>query len=410
MKGWIVLGFMFATMAHGESLEEYTDRLLAEQVAVRLSQKNPNAQTETISLSQGSTSFVDQTSPADFVGLGLNLAGVGPKDNANNSQAMAASVTLYALYAGALRKDPLDVDFYKTHSDLRRLSFTLGREDGLIDNPDLKSSATLFSAKVMLINKRDVVPLTQDKAQMDNLRNAAKLIGGVRSRLYSRILRFLEESFAVGLRGDELTKRRDEIQEDVSPFLEKLSQAELSQIDLQFDQEVEREVKARQAIATVYQVFKRKPQLSLEFQTAQRPDIEADKYRGQLLFDYGLLDRASATLNAGWEYTDVKRVGADLRGGRVAGELRLQLSGDAPLSLRNPVMFSLAGEGKWLSNMDTIYRVQGKLTLPLADGLDLPLSLGYASKQELLLESGAYGKFGLTLDFGKLLVALRSGR
>jgi hypothetical protein len=400
----ILFGFACAS---GQDIDTYMDDRIEELIAGRLAQKNASGQTNAVSLSHGSTDFVDQSAPADFVSMAVNLAGVGQNQNPGNNQAAVASSTLYALYAGARRKDPLEPGFYRAHSDLRRISFSLGQEEGVADNADLKSRATLVGTKVMLINRRDVVTLLKDKQQMEGLKKALAALGSGRNRIQKRLMTLVESRLAPNATPSELAEFRKEFLSDVGPKLKLLSESDVAEIDRIFEDEVEKQAAASLAILDVYEVFKRKPQMSVEFQTAQRPGSEADLYRSQLIFDYGLLDRVSTTLNGGFEYTDVMRVGADRRGGRVAGELRFQLTPDEALVLRNPLFVSVAGEGKWLTNTDTIYRVQMKFSFPLAQGLELPVSFGYANKTELLNEVGVYGKFGLTVDLAKLLAGLR---
>ena len=51
-----------------------------------------------------------------------------------------------------------------------------------------------------------------------------------------------------------------------------------------------------------------------------------------------------------------------------------------------------------------------RLSIPIATGISLPLSIGYGNRPELLRkqEKDVYGKFGLTFDFAKIVEGLKS--
>ncbi|MEP6961082.1 MAG: hypothetical protein ABI995_03330, partial [Acidobacteriota bacterium] len=186
-----------------------------------------------------------------------------------------------------------------------------------------------------------------------------------------------------------------------------LTEKERGEIDAMIEAAADTVVSVKAVANRVYNKIRRKPQLSVEYQTSQRPNLEVDIHRGQLVFDAGLKDRVFVTLNGGYEYTDFKRPGADLRGGRAAGEIRFNMMESSSLTGLPPVTLSLGAESKWLNNSLNVYRGQMKLSIPVSRGVTFPISVGYSSRPELLTESGMYTKFGLEFDFAKLAAALR---
>jgi hypothetical protein len=406
LRGYLC--FLVAGLAAGESLEEYVQRRLQQTVEARLVQARTGQQTESVSVNRGSTDFVDQTSAADVLSMALNLAGVSKNQNTSNSQAMSASATLYSLYAGALRQNPLEPTFYAAHPELRRLSLTFGQEEGDANNADAKSRSSVFGLKTMLVNKRDVTSLVK-MAEMEELKASLGAIGQSQGRLLKQVQLLLRTRLVPSATGAQLDQFIEDINADLTPFLNSLAEADRKEIDNLIAAEVGTQVKAQQQIGIVYEAFTRKPQFSVDFQTSQRPGLEADTYRAQAILDFATLPKSSVTLNAGYEYTDFKRVGADLRGFRASAAMRFRLGSTDVLSLRGPATFTIAAEAKKLTNTQAILRAQMKFVFPLTTGIDLPIAFGYANRNELFIEKPErfFGRFGLTFDVSKLLAALK---
>ena len=156
---------------------------------------------------------------------------------------------------------------------------------------------------------------------------------------------------------------------------------------------------AREAVESI----RRAPQFSLAFTTKQRR-IGIDDYLGTLIFDYGVADRINLTLNGSYAYSDSDVVGADLRGFKFAGQLRFQLNRENLLG-KKPLFFDISTQGNWMNDTDAIYKAQGKLTIPIADGIEFPVSVTYANRSDLIDEREVRGQFGFTLDTARLIRA-----
>ncbi len=75
---------------------------------------------------------------------------------------------------------------------------------------------------------------------------------------------------------------------------------------------------------------------------------------------------------------------------------------------RSPLYFYLASDGNWNGGGRFIYRLQGKVKIPIAEGVELPLSLTFANRKDLINERDVRGQFGFTFDSAKLFRAFLS--
>ncbi|HKQ52130.1 MAG TPA: hypothetical protein VJT74_07165 [Pyrinomonadaceae bacterium] len=150
------------------------------------------------------------------------------------------------------------------------------------------------------------------------------------------------------------------------------------------------------------------PQFSIQALTKQREN-GADDYTGQLIFDYGLADRVNLTLNGGFNYVNSKVVGGDTRGGTFAGQLQFRFN-KQPESItgKKPVYFYLATNDTWATGAKPLFTGQAKLTIPIADGFDLPLSLVVMSRTNASNKNVLKGQFAFTMDTARLLRAFLS--
>jgi hypothetical protein len=189
----------------------------------------------------------------------------------------------------------------------------------------------------------------------------------------------------------------------------KLGQQVIDELDRFIENELE-DTKAfenlddvtRSAISRI----RRAPQFSLYLLSKQRRE-GIDEYMGEAIFDYGIVNRLNLTLNGSFNYLDSKLVGGDTRGGKFSGQLQFQLTNDDLVGKR-PIFFYLSSEGDWQAGRSPILKTQAKFTLPIADGFDLPLSVTYANRTELIDESTVKGQVGFSFDTARLIDAFLS--
>jgi len=383
-------------------------------------QRHPSKQVELPSIAENTTSLVDQTSAPDLAGLALNFAGLKSQTDSTDSNDNGASGTIttsaYALYAGATGNDPLDPAFYYAHPDLRRFSFTVGRDGGEDDSSD--GSATVLGFKALIVNGREVV---KNRRRLDAILQALDDSGPIFPIIRDAITAYLERELSgtlgfchqtppagssstiqflrTCLNGPALTttvagltpKQREEIFEIVATHAITTASPLL---------------KLNETTADVIGRIRRAPQLSFTFQSKLRNNDGKDEYRTGLLFDYGVWDRFNVSLNGTFDYADSKVIGGDTRAGRFAAEGIFQLTPNkSSLGDPRPLLLSTAAEAKWANNDKSTYTGQLKLTIPIPGltGVNFPISVSFANRSDLIDEKVVRGRFGFTIDITKLL-------
>lgn len=156
--------------------------------------------------------------------------------------------------------------------------------------------------------------------------------------------------------------------------------------------------------SSALEFIRRAPQLSVAFFTKQRK-VGLNEYMGEAIFDYGLANRINLTLNGAYSYQDSKVIGGDKRGFVFGGQLQFQLNRENLLG-KKPFYLNLSTNGNWTSGSDAIYKAQGKISIPIADGIDFPVSVTYSNQaDDLLKESTIKGQFGFSIDTARLIRA-----
>lgn len=188
--------------------------------------------------------------------------------------------------------------------------------------------------------------------------------------------------------------------------LRSLTPAEEEAIEKFVDAHINPFVKLNTSTRRALEEIRSRPQFSVSF-LSKRRQRGADEYTSDLIYERGLATRTFATLNAGFKYKDSRLVGGDSRGGRISGQLQFQVTPEESLISKSPIYLFLSGESEWLSGAKPKYRAQAKVKIPVADGIDIPFSVTYANRSDLIDESEVRGQFGFTIDTAKLLRAFK---
>lgn len=387
-------------------------------------QRHPSKQVELPSLAENTTSLVDQTSAPDLAGLALNFAGLKSQTDGSNTEDNGASGTIttsaYALYAGFTGNDPLDPTFYNDHPDLRRFSFTVGRDAGEEDST-IRGPGTVLGVKVLLLNGREV---SKNRRRLDAIETALKRAAPVLQGIEDEITLYLHRQLGPTLNncnkssadpdpvnrfsltcltGDALTttvvrltpKQRQAIADIVATQAMTQNPAGSPLIQL------------NTTTAEVIGKIRRAPQLSFTFQSKLRNENGNDEYRTGLLFDYGVWERFNISLNGTFDYDDSKTIGGDTRAGRFAAEGIFRLTPNkSAFGDPRPLLLSTSAEAKWANNNKSTYTGQLKLTIPIPGltGMNFPISVSFANRSDLIDERVVRGRFGFTIDITKLLM------
>ena len=146
------------------------------------------------------------------------------------------------------------------------------------------------------------------------------------------------------------------------------------------------------------------PQLSLGF-TARLSQQNRDAYSIGVVLDRDLSPGMAWTLNAGLEIREAFGSLEEELGATFATEIAIAL-GEESLTDARGARLSLAARGSFMEDTDTQVQVQGKLTVPLAAGLEFPISVTWANRTDLIDESDLFGQIGFSMDTAVLLRAL----
>jgi hypothetical protein len=379
---------------------------LERAAAAKISQKDPNKQTEAPAASSKSTSLVDKPAAPDLGAFAMALASVtGLNTNNSDGTPFVFSTSLYALIS-AQNGRALDPTFYNQNRNWRRFSFTIGRED----NDDTNDGpANIFGGKILLIDGKDPGSPRNGTA-IQNVRDQLKGSAVNFAKIRQQVNLYLFQQLGPQILGpsfipnDPAQKGQFILNQlsstNLAATIGMLSKDEIAQIDSILSQYVEQEAQLQETVKNTIETIQKGPQLALNFTSKIRPHKPVDDYRLELTWDYGLVKRLDWTANISYDYRNFTDLGADIRGGRFANQFEYQFGSKV---LHDPLKLAVSAEGKWQTKTSSTYVVQGKLTIPVMDGIALPLSASWANRSDLIKESYVKGNFGLTFDVAKLL-------
>jgi hypothetical protein len=392
--------------------------------------KGASRQKETLSTDDRSTSLVDQSSATDFLSTALqliplsNINGLAPGQqtgstaDASKQGSGSGSVTAtgYSLVAALSRHSLTDPQFYKDHTNARRVSFTVGTAASDPATDGTSKVGTILGAKVTVINGRDLYSVT-GRTAVDEVQHANSARTQAANALFDQIQRLVFEACQPA--GD-CTLGRGAIDPSQYPgaFFTfwarfknmndlRLSPDLLQEIDLEIRASLPKYENYQKLVKDVYDKVRNARQLALSYQVVRRPDAGNDDHRAEASFDYGLTDRITWTLNGSFDYKDRKQLTA-IRGGRFATEFKGNLTPENlnPLG-GSPVTLSFSGEAKWMEQLKPQYTFQAKITIPLGTGIDLPIAYRLANRQAQISQHDSEARFGLTIDVARLIQSLK---
>ncbi len=388
-------------------LDNWINCKLRELVMTRVDQRGVNKQVQSPSISESGGSIIDQTDAPDLLGFALNFAGTNTGGDDSKKSVNAITTSAYALYAAASQNDALDPTFYKKHSSLRNFSFTFGRESA-DEVAAGQKAATIAGFKVRLVNLRDATRESNNK-ELDKvaiqLQNATGDYAGIRES----IIDFLYNELKPSMLAAPPTRTSFIINQLMNsgifvPLAKGLTNRQHAEINKIINGKINSHVELTETNQRVIETIRRKPQLSFTYQSKLRPGTGDDEHRAGLLFDMGIPGRINFAINGTFDYKDSKTIGGDTRGGRFVTEAYYQPFAEKNIfGGKDPLLLSITGEGKWMTGKGPTYQAQGKLTFPLFDGVNLPLSVTWANRKDLIKESTVRGNFGITFDLAKAL-------
>lgn len=389
------------------NFDSWLDCRVSALVAAKMNQRGNTQQVESPAIAGGSTSLVDQSSAPDLAGIAMNLLSPGSQSGDEKTASGTITTSAYALYAAVSKRNPLDPSFYNSGTDWRRFSITFGREFPDDDATSTSQRATVLGGKVLLLNRRDASHKSNESdlnSVSDTLRdtspNYARIVREVQNYLHATLSPALNNPSTIDFLNTNLSPP------NFKATIGLLKETQLSEVDAIIAARLDPEIRLHTKVLEVLEKIRRAPQLAFTFTTKQRSASASDEYRSELTFDWGIANRLNWTLNASFDYADSQTLGGDRRGGRFANQFQYRVTREQ-LTGRNPVSVAAAFEGKWLTATPPTYVGQFKLSLPIAAGIDFPVSMSWASRTELVNEGSIKGRFGFTFDFAKLATAFK---
>jgi hypothetical protein len=393
---------------------------IEEVVRTSLGPKNDINQSEAPSVSTGSTSLVEKSSVSDLIGFAFNPAGTAGGSGTGDATSTSISVSAYALKAFLSSTDPLDPAFYTSNRRWRKFSFTYGYDfpEGEEGNP--RERGNIYGIKFVPYDKRDVshpsnraaITAVSQGLQSSGVA-AANVVADVRRYIFNRLrdsntLPASVTAITTGERDQRLEFDNFLADKGYEGLLTLIGEEGIKEIDTIIARRTEF-VEFDRTVEDTINRIRRRPQVSMFFLTKQRRDLRPDDYNGGLSLDLGVAERWNLTFNGTFNFTDNK-LEEDNRGGEFGTELMIPLTAINRLSDRAPATFTFAASGEWKTSVAPMYQAQAKLKIPVPflPGLEMPISVSFASRTELINESDVRGRIGFTFDVARLLTELRS--
>jgi len=405
--------------------------LTPNRVGALIDQANESKQPEIPVISVSAQSLTENTDVPGFVSSAIQIAGIV------NSETNPASVTItpYAAKAFISRRDPSDPDYYEERSNvlLRRFALSIGYDNSDVTNAagDKFQRGTLLSGKWIVFGSRNVsdylsglerrsrsprendllaaiVALQGDIAvQGLNVEKPAVdyLVTVVNSRPdnFAALRAALPGAPDVATFASQITNKvdRPNFKEDFLPLLKESETARLDDLIRRsgLPSTFSRYFEFTRQFAQEIRNLQNRPQLAVSYETKLRSRFD-DDYLAQIIYDGGGKRDSKWALNAsyGRKLDDMSTTNKGLR---LSAKYTLPTGDENPADGDQPNRLSVAAEADRSGSKD-IYRTQVQYLIPLADGINLPISLTFANRREFIDEGKVKGHIGITIDYEKI--------
>ncbi len=378
---------------------------LIREASVDLNNNDPRRQRDTPAADPNSASLVDQSSASDFISVALSLI----RDQATTASASNATGTLtmsaYSLLALASGTDMADPAFYKEHTGARKIYLTVGTAASRQQEDNTGSDATVLGIKYLLWNKRDLYA-AGNLQQLENVQEALTNTAAARAQTKDAVQRLI---FALA-------------RPNAAPTLEALSFAfgdnfptiyalltpgRLKQVKTFIRNQLEPFQLLRAELEAANSGIRNRAQFAVAYTAKLRRDEGNHDHQFTLIYDHGLTDRLSWTVNAAGNVKDRRTTGSE-HGGRIGTEFLSQLTTPgSEMWGRTPMTVSFSGEAKARTKEKPTFTFQARLTIPIATGIDLPIVYRFANRTVMSAEANPETRLGLTVDTGRLMQLFR---
>jgi hypothetical protein len=383
--------------------------------------------------------LADLTDATEFVSLAAGFAGVGDSDD---DKTQSVTVNAYTLYAGALGLDPTDLAVRYKHQGATNWFFTLGAKE----STDTAPAARTYQVKHLLYDARRLSTEEEDEllSLMRNLAAANSIVERTQGIVlrsqpvlaefiiprYTTLLRtrtqFTEQQISDRVRNlrariqnrgplqadprdsAELTALETAFWLDLSTGVAQtlttsefpavknaLSDGDLAAIDALIDEQLGPATALDERGRALVAKMQRRAQFAWTGTVVDEQNEAGRKtFSVKGIFAKGLTPTTTLTLNGAYERPE-GAVGND-DSAKVAAQIRKQLRGER---MGKKAMFLDVAADASLLDDDRTYRAQAKVTVPILRGLQIPVSVTWANRDDLVNESNVTGHIGISFDF-----------
>lgn len=407
----------------GDVRSDLIEEILDKAAAAEADRASTSRQVEAPAVASNSTSLLDRTAAPDLLGIAMNLAGLsgdlssgGDGEDANS---VAIATTAYAFKSALMGRDPLNPLYYCRDRRWRNVSFHASYDDVNDENSsgDEVNHATTFGAKVTIPTGRDACSFELDN---DLLVDAAVEDEGLAAAVDLRVCQLLH----LPADATSCVVAIEKMWNEDRDRLKSIDPADLADI-------VQSDMKANLAlhsgIAAAVEEVRTAPQFAVSIDgRLEEGEATTDVYRAAFVWEIGLKSNSRWKFggNVAAEYDDrdqdptavtdeddgygvsvaalmeykIERSRFNFFGGSRAGTKE-----PVNAAIEMPVRWVTSVKGEWKSEVEDNYSVQTKVVIPITKGLDMPISVTYASNPELIDEDEVRGQVGFTLDTSRLL-------
>ena len=381
--------------------------------------KGADKQRETPAGDDRSTALVDQSSATDFVSAAVNLATVlpatsqlassaAPSSAASSGGSQTVTTSVYALAAALNTTAPTNPEFYKNHVAARRVSFTVGTASSDPKKDNTEKAGGVVGAKFLILNGRELYR-SDNLAQIDGVEKqlASETLADIalKNRIQQLLFLAIHPDLAVGGVPNEDPFKAfvlSALSEQTFPKTLAAAGADaLKRIDAEILARLDAFAALQQKIDDAYDHIRGALQVALVYTGTLRPESGYDRHRAELALDYGFTTRLNWTLNGSVDYLN-KKSEKGLTSGRIATNFTGDVTRTSDARRRLPVRLSFSGQVAWASAQPTSKEYQATLTVPLSDGIDLPIVYRFSNATSQTA-GGKEAKLGLTVDLGRLI-------
>lgn len=388
----------------GQTLGEWLNDRVDEAVAARLSQRSAGRQVEAPALARGATGLLNTPSFADLVGVALTLVPVGSDAGEDGTGTTAVTLTPYSILSAVLGLDPDNPIELHRHRGWRSVALTLGTEEA--NEESGAERATLVGVKYLVLDKQRIDPASQT---VRDLRTAL----GIAGTAFRQISDEVQDSLfnwvgpSLGMSNVDFINQLSNSATALPSYLQLIGSDRIAVLYDIIAARVDPFVRARRAADQVVEGLRSAPQLSIDVQS-RLVDSGQDEVRLGVVFDLGLNDRTNWTFNGAATVRPGIDEAEDQWGATVASGFRIALGDDGSVG-PDPIAVDLGFDGTFLDEQSPTWRLQGKLQIPVTEGISVPISVTWASRTTLVDESDVIGRVGFTVDTSRLLGATGGG-